>query len=115
MKSPLFLRLSSAGLFLAAIVWGAHQMLAYLVASWACNGATTALKLAAVAAVFGVLIGGWLTLRAMDALRATYQASAQSRRTRTFLAHISLMAVLLFLFAIVLQVAAVLFLPGCTA
>jgi hypothetical protein len=59
--------------------------------------------------------GGWLSWRALQPLLSDIRVGESDLwRPRRFLALVALMAGLLFLFAILMQAAAALFLPGCT-
>jgi hypothetical protein len=111
MKTRTLTALSSAGLFVAAAAWSLHQQADYILASLACaNGNLTMSVVTALAllAMAGAGIATWMVIR-RDAARG----EGEVQRPRRFLISVSLLALLLFLFAIFLQASAPLFLPSC--
>jgi hypothetical protein len=100
---------SAAGLFGGALAWGIHQQVGYLIASWACERPASAIWLTGIIAIVILLVGAALSVTALRRLSGGTEAG----RPRHFLGLVSIMTSLLFLFALVLQAAAALFLPGC--
>jgi hypothetical protein len=109
------IHLAGAALFAGAAAWTLQQQGGYIIASWSCRydiGPIWALTLAALV-ITGA--GGWLSWRALQPLLSDIRVGESDLwRPRRFLALVALMAGLLFLFAILMQAAAALFLPGCT-
>jgi hypothetical protein len=113
--TPFVTHVAAAGLFAGAAAWALHQQGGYSIASWVCGAAAGPIWSVTIFALILLLAGGWLSWRALRLLAADGGAFAGARqRPRHFLALIGVMATLLFLFAILLQAGAVLFLPGCT-
>jgi hypothetical protein len=100
------------GLFAAAFAWAMHQQTGIILASWVCSGAAHAIWL--TTAVTGLLLLGGIILSGLglSAARAG-RLPEETARPRRFIAIVSLMAGALFLFALGLQAAAAIFLPGC--
>ena len=106
--------LAGAGLFAGAAAWSLHQQSDYIIASWVCGGAGAKLWLAGAVALILLLGGAWLSWHALRSLAADSDAmNTDPLRPRHFLAMVSVLAAVLFLFAIFLQAGAALFLPGC--
>jgi hypothetical protein len=103
--------LAGAGLFAGVAAWGVHQEAGIVMASWACQSAARGIWLSGAAALIVLLLGALLSGLAWRA--APDDESGHAARPRHFLAIVALMGAALFLFAIGLQVAAPLFLPGC--
>jgi len=109
-RAPAF-RFAGAALFAGAAAWALQQQVGYVAASWLCGndlGFVLALSVAALALLLG---GGWLSWRVLVPHPAPDQSDLW--RPRHFLALVSLLAALLFLFTILMQAAAAFFLPGC--
>ena len=102
--------LASAGLFAGAAAWALHQQAGIIIASWSCEKSAQDIWISAAFAAVLLLAGAGLSTAALRGARSLPQDAG---RPRKFLAAISLMACALFLFALALQVAASLFLPGC--
>lgn len=100
--------LTGAGLFTAAMAWAFHQQAGYLFASWSCSRAPVGIWITGAIALLILSVGMVLSNLARHSAVAVEMA-----RPRRFLGLISLMATALFLFALLLQAAAALFLPGC--
>ena len=100
--------LTGAGLFAGAAAWALHQQVGYILATWACDDAAAGVWISAAITMFVLLAGAILSFAAIGQFR--YAGAPQPRG---FLALVSLMAAALFLFALALQTAAALFLPGC--
>ena len=106
MSHPLVLRLAAIALFAGAAAWALHQQTGYIVAAWACTNAPQGVWLSGAAAFALLAIGGGISWRALVRARSTSPA-------RHFLASVALLAALVFAFALLLQIAAPFFLPGC--
>lgn len=102
--------LAGAGLFAGAAAWALHQQAGIIIASWSCEESTKYIWVSGLLAGI-LLVGGGVISGA--ALGATRWLTEDAGRPRRFLATISCMALGMFLFALVLQVAAAFFLPGC--
>jgi hypothetical protein len=103
--------LAGAGLFAGVVAWALLQQAGIVMASWACQSAARGIWLSGAAALIVLLLGALASALALRA--APDDASGHAPRPRHFLAIVALMGAALFLFAIALQVAAPLFLPGC--
>jgi hypothetical protein len=101
---------SAAGLFAGTSAWALHQQAGYLFASWACARAPADIWLSGSFAVLLLLAGAVLSALAW---RSAGGLADEAARPRRFLAVVALMIGALFLFALLLQMAAALFLPGC--
>lgn len=104
--------LAGAGLFTGACAWALHQQVGYILASWACHEAAGAIWLSGAVAVILLLGGAVLSGQGWRAACAD-RAPEEPARPRRFIATVALMASALFLFAMLLQIAAAFFLPGC--
>jgi hypothetical protein len=105
---------AGAGLFGGAIAWALHQQIGYVIAAWSCGNAPLFQWIVSGAAIAILSFGALLSGLALRRFRATPQTPALGPfRARRFLAVVAILAALLFLFAILLQAAAFLFLPGC--
>jgi hypothetical protein len=104
--------LAGVGLFTSVVAWALHQQAGVMMASWACENAAQGIWLGAL--LGGILLAAGAILSGL-ALRAARSSKLieDAARPRRFIAKVSLMASALFLFAIGLQAAAPLFLPGC--
>lgn len=101
--------LAGASLFAAAAAWTLQQQAGYVIASWRCVYDQLPIwTLTAIAAVL-LLLGIWASATAL----AQSGEEGDFWRPRHFLSTVALMAAPLFLFAILLQAAAALYLPGC--
>jgi hypothetical protein len=100
---------SAAALFAGALAWAVHQQTGYLIASWACERPAQAIWLTGVVALLMLVGGAALSIIALRRL----SGGTEGNRPRRFLAQVSIMMALVFLFALALQAAAALFLPGC--
>jgi hypothetical protein len=104
--------LAGVGLFTAVAAWALHQQAGYLLASWACEKAAIGIWISGLLAVLLLLAGAILSsLSFKRTQRGSLPQTAP--RPRWFMAIIALMASALFLFALILQMAAPFFLPGC--
>jgi hypothetical protein len=110
MTAPRWAGLAGAGLFAGAGAWALHQQAGIIIASWSCAKAPEGIWVSGIVA--GLLFVGGAIFTG-TALRAARSLPEDVGRPRRFLGGISLMASALFLFALVLQVAASFFLPGC--
>ena len=109
------IHLASAALFAGAAAWALQQQGGYVIASWACGYDIGSIWSLTLAALLIVGAGGWLSWRALQPLLSdTGVRDSDLWRPRRFLSMVALMAAFLFLFAILMQAAAALFLPGCT-
>jgi cytochrome b subunit of formate dehydrogenase len=108
--------LAGAGLFAGATAWALHQQTEYVIAAMVCNsGAILPMWTISAAALLILVTGAILSWLAIRSFAAEKQIEAHDRfRARRFLASVAMMGALLFLFALVLQIAAVLYLPVCT-
>lgn len=102
--------LSGAALFAGASAWAIHQQIGMIIAGWACEHAASGIWLTGV--VMLLLLATGAALSGLG-LRSAHAAEPKQARPRRFIAKIGLMAAGLFLFAMALQSAAALFLPGC--
>ncbi len=109
------IHLAGAALFAGAAAWTLQQQAGYVAASWICGpAAKLPVWLLTLAAVGLLLAGGWLSWQALRPLLGDIRvAESDVWRPRRFLSLVALMAALLFLFAIILQAGAAIFLPGC--
>lgn len=98
------------GLFASAAAWALHQQAGIILASWSCDSAPAGVWASGAVAGLLLLFGATLS---WFALRTLGKRSPDDGQPRRFLAVIGLMAAALFAFAIILQVSAVYFLPGC--
>jgi hypothetical protein len=108
--------LAGAGLFAGAVAWALHQQIQYVLAALFCGRPSPAsLWMVSAVAIAIVLFGtvlSWLTIRAFAG--ETQDETGDYYRPRRFLAIVAFMAAALFLFAIMLQLAATFYLPLCT-
>jgi hypothetical protein len=104
--------LVGAALFAGAAAWTLQQQGGYIAASWVCGPAAgRPVWSLTVAALILLAMGCWFSWRPLRLLLAgDARPAAQPYR---FLGLVALMAAALFLFAILLQAGAALFLPGC--
>jgi hypothetical protein len=109
------IHLAGTALFAGAAAWALQQQGGYIVASWLCgNAATVPVWLLTFTAFVLLAGGGWLSWQALRPLLSDIRVNASDLwRPRRFLSLVALMAALLFLFTILMQAAAALFLPGC--
>jgi hypothetical protein len=103
--------LSGAGLFAGAAAWALHQQTGVIIASWACGEAASGIWIGG--AIAGLLLLAGAAMSGLGLRGAWVGAPEHIARPRRFLAIVALMASALFLFALLLQVAASFFLPGC--
>ncbi|HEX3429486.1 MAG TPA: hypothetical protein VHT03_01255 [Rhizomicrobium sp.] len=108
--------LAGAGLFAGGIAWALHQQLQYVLAAMFCgHSRPSPLWSVSVAAVVIVAVGAALSWLAVRSFAAEKEAEAEDAfRARRFVAKVAIMGALLFLFAIMLQAAAIFYLPLCT-
>jgi hypothetical protein len=106
------IHLASAALFAGAAAWFLQQQAGYVIASWACHYDVEPIWLLTAVGFVLLLTGGWFSWQALRPDTAT-NAHSDIWRPRRFMALVALMGALLFLFAILMQAAAALFLPGC--
>ena len=109
------IHLAGAALFAGAAAWALQQQGGYIVASWVCGqAAALPLWLLSFAAFILLAGGGWLSWQALRPFLNDIQVNdSDVWRPRRFLSLVALMAALLFLFTILMQAGAALFLPGC--
>jgi hypothetical protein len=109
------IRLAGAALFAGAAAWALQQQAGYVAVSWVCGPAAAGpVWLLTAVAVLILALGGWGSWQGLQALLGDSGVEASDLlRPRRFLGAVALMAALLFLFTILLQAAAALFLPGC--
>jgi hypothetical protein len=107
--------LAGAALFAGVAAWALQQQGGYVAASWMCgNQGKPMVWLLTVAALVLLAAGSWLswhTLRPL--LHDDRTEDSDISRPRRFLSLVALLAALLFLFAVLMQAAAAIFLPGC--
>jgi hypothetical protein len=108
--------IAGAGLFAGAVGWGFHQQLQYVLAALLCrNDAIARLWIVSAVAFLTVVVGGILSWAAARVLAAEQNYEGRDAlRARHFMAGVGIMGALIFLFAVALQAAALLFLPVCT-
>ena len=104
---------AAAGLFTGAAAWALQQQASYVLASIACASGQTALWGVGALALLLLAAGFALSLFAYWRLRK--DPRQDDGRPSRFLAQVGIMAAALFLFAIVLQIAAFFFLPVCVS
>ena len=108
------IHLASAALFAGAAAWTLQQQAGYVIASWSCRFDIAPIWALTAAAFVLLAVGGWLSWQALRPLVSDIRVNESDVwRPRRFISLVSLMAALLFLFAILMQAAAALFLPGC--
>jgi hypothetical protein len=107
---------AGAGLFTGAAAWGFHQQLQYVLAALLCrNDAIARMWIVSAIALLIVILGGLLSWAAIRSFASETGFEAQDGlRARHFMAGVGTMGALIFLFAVVLQAIALLFLPVCT-
>lgn len=105
--------LSALGLFVAAAAWALHQQIDYVFASLACRNGIPMMWVVTVLVILLVAAASAVAMRLPRDDTAGEPDPSDILRPRKFLNSISLLALLLFLFAIFLQAAATLFLPSC--
>jgi hypothetical protein len=101
--------LAGMSLFTAATAWTLQQTAGYVVASWRCFYDQLPIWLLTGMALLLIGAGVWASAQVFG---HGFDQSDMSR-PRHFLGVVALMAAPLFLFAILLQAAAALYLPGC--
>jgi hypothetical protein len=109
MKTGTLTAAAAAALFGSAAAWALHQQIGYVLSSVACGQNSLAIWLVTAFAFILLIAGALVSWRII----APGNAGAKGGAPRPFLALIGIFASGLFLFAIFLQAAAVLFLPGC--
>jgi hypothetical protein len=104
--------IAAGGLFAGALAWAFQQQASYVVASVSCANGQRNLWI--VAALALLLLAAGFALSA-SAIRAFPDAGSEESggRPRRFLAQVGIMAAAVFLFALLLQIAAFFFLPVC--
>jgi hypothetical protein len=102
---------ASAGIFLGALAWAVHQQTGYILASMVCAERPYAIWATTLLALV-IILGGASMSRCVLSKEQRVEASGQSP-PRKLLAIVGMMASLLFLFTILLQASALLFLPSC--
>jgi hypothetical protein len=109
------IRLAGAALFAGAAAWTLQQQAGYVAVSWVCGPAAAGpVWLLTAVAVLLLAVGGWVSWQGLRSLIGDGGVEASDLlRPRRFLSLVALMAGLLFLFTILLQAGAALFLPGC--
>jgi steroid 5-alpha reductase family enzyme len=106
--------IAAAGLFAGALAWAFQQQASYIVASISCAGAEPKLWIIAALALLLLAAGLAVSLHAARKLQEE-RAPGEDSRPRRLLAQVGTMAAAIFLFAILLQIAAFFFLPVCIA
>ena len=113
-RAAIGIHLAGAALFAGAAAWVLQQQAGYVIASWACHYDVEPIWLLMAIGFVLLLAGGWFSWQALCPFPdATLIAGSDVWRPRRFMAVVALMGALLFLFAILMQAAAALFLPGC--
>lgn len=102
---------AAAGLFAGAFAWAFQQQASTVIASMSCSGGRIQLWIVTALALLVLAAGLALSMFAVRRLREP--ATNGNGRPRRLLAHIGVMAAAIFLFAILLQIAAFFFLPVC--
>src|SRR3569833_1845202 len=106
--------LAGAALFAGSAAWVLQQQAGYVIASWACHYDVGPIWLLTMIGFVLLLAGGWFSWQALRSFPdAPLIAASDVWRPRRFMAVVALMGALLFLFAILMQAAAAVFLPGC--
>lgn len=106
--------LVGAALFAGAAAWTLQQQAGYIAVSWICGSSARApVWVLTVAALVLLTAGVWLTWRPWRPLLTAGSEGSDFLRPRRFLGLVALMAAALFLFTILLQASAAMFLPGC--
>lgn len=113
MKTRTLTALSGAGLFAAAVAWALHQQVDYVFASLACKHGAAMMWCVTALALVLLAAGAAAALCALRSGEASDPETGEILRPRKFLASVSMLAVLLFSFAVFLQASATLFLPSC--
>jgi hypothetical protein len=108
--------IAGAGMFAGAVAWALHQQVQYVLAALLCGRPSPApMWIASAAGIAIVLVGAALSCLTIRIATREKDAEVQDGlRARRFFATVSIMAAALFLFAIVLQLAATFYLPMCT-
>ncbi len=106
MSRSIVLRMAAVALFASAAAWSLHQQAGYIVASWSCAHAPEGVWVSGAIALVLLLSGSWISWRA-------FVRTGAEDRPRHFLAAVALMGAAVFGFALLLQIAAPFFLPGC--
>jgi hypothetical protein len=104
---------AAAGFFTAPAAWALHQQTAYMLVPFSCQGSAMRLPVLTAVAV-GIALGGGLT--SYGAWRAMPNAAGDGNeplRVRRFMVGLSLLFTAMFLFAILLQGAAMFILNSC--
>lgn len=108
------IHLAGAALFAGAAAWTLQQQAGYVIASWACHYDILPIWALTAIAFLLLAVGGWASWQALRPLLSDIRVNdSDVGRPRRFISLVALMAGLLFLFAILMQAAAALFLPGC--
>ena len=108
------IHLASAALFAGAAAWTVQQQGGFIIASWMCHYDVGPIWLLTAIAFVLLLGGGWLSWQALGPLLSDVRIdSSDVWRPRRFISLVALLTALLFLFAILMQAGAALFLPGC--
>jgi hypothetical protein len=102
---------ASAGFFLAPVAWALHQQTSYMLVPVSCAERAMILPPVTVGAVILALLGGYIAYTGWRALPE--KAEDRHLRVGRFLAGLSLLFTAMFLFAILLQAAAMLILNSC--
>jgi hypothetical protein len=110
-SAPFSLWCASAGFFLAPAAWALHQQTSYMLVPVSCGQRAMILLLVTAGAAILALLGGYTAYTGWRALPE--KAEDRHLRVRRFLAGLSLLFTAIFLFAILLQAAAMLILNSC--
>jgi hypothetical protein len=115
-RSSIIAHLTAAAMFASAAAWALQQQVGYMLAAFACHRGNVLIWGVSVVVLViftaGMLVS-WRGLRQEGGASGT--DSLEEGRPRGFLAFVSLMLGAIFLFAILLQAAAAVFLPACMA
>jgi hypothetical protein len=105
---------AGAAMFTGAAAWALHQQANYVIAALVCGSGARAMWGVSALAIALLIAGGLLSWRALKKLAGASEGARQdSVRVRRFLANIAVPVALIFFFAILMQICAMLFLPAC--
>jgi hypothetical protein len=102
---------ASAGFFLAPMAWALHQQTSYMLVSVSCEQRAMILPVVTAGGIIITLLGGYISYDLWRILPAAPEE--RHIRTRKFVAGLSLLFTAVFLFAILLQGAAMFILNSC--
>lgn len=108
------IHLAGAALFAGAAAWTLQQLEGFVIASWVCQYDLGPIWFLTSMAFIILIAGSWFSWQALRPLLSDVRVdNSDLWRPRRFMSLVALMGALLFLFAILMQAAAALFLPGC--